>query len=113
MFNSVDEGFLRRAISVVEANMREADFHVEALAASLNMSRSALYLKIKALADQTPQTFIRRLRLKRSEQLLCDDTASISDIAAAVGFVEPTHFSRDFKQQFGMSPTKYRDACGE
>jgi AraC-like DNA-binding protein len=111
MFNSVDEGFLQRAIAAVEANMHEADFHVEALA--LNMSRSALYLKIKALADQTPQTFIRRLRLKRSEQLLCDDTASISDIAAAVGFVEPTHFSRDFKQQFGMSPTKYRDACGE
>ena len=34
MRDSVDEGFLRRAISVVEANMHEADFNVEALAAA-------------------------------------------------------------------------------
>ena len=93
--------------------MHEADFNVEALAAALHMSRSALYLKLKALADQAPQRIIRTLRLKRSAQLLCEDAASISDIAAKVGFLEPTHFSRDFKTQFGMSPSQYRDACGE
>jgi AraC-like DNA-binding protein len=113
MFDSVDEGFLPRATKVVEENMHEADFHVEALASALHMSRSALYLKLKALVDQAPQTFIRTLRLKRSAQLLCEDAANISEIAAKVGFLEPTHFSRDFKTQFGVSPSQYRDACGE
>ena len=112
MRDSDDESFLQRATKAVEGDIHQADFHVEALAAALHMSRSALYLKLKALADQTPQSFIRTLRLKRSAQLLCEDAASISDIAAKVGFLEPTHFSRDFKTQFGVSPTEYRQNAG-
>lgn len=114
MRDSVDNRFLQRVTKAVEDHIHEADFNVEALALALNMSRSALYLKLKAFADQTPQGFIRTLRLKRSAQLLCEDAASIRDIAAKVGFLEPTHFSRDFKTQFGVSPSQYRqDVCGE
>lgn len=107
---SVDEVFLKRAIEAVEENMSEEAFNVEALAAALHMSRSALYLKLKALVGQNPQAFIRTLRLKRGAQLLRDGAGSISEIAAEVGFLEPTHFSRGFKKQFGMSPSQYRDS---
>ena len=109
---SVDELFLKRAIEAVEDHMRDEAFNVEALAAALHMSRSALYLKLKALVDQTPQAFIRTLRLKRGAQLLRDGAGSISEIAAEVGFLEPTHFSRGFKKQFGLSPSQYRDGGG-
>ena len=109
---SVDELFLKRAIEAVEDNMSEEAFNVEALAAALHMSRSALYLKLKALVDQTPQAFMRTLRLKRGAQLLRDGAGNISEIAAEVGFLEPTHFSRGFKKQFGMSPSQYRDSGG-
>lgn len=106
---SMDEVFLKRAIEAMEENMREEEFKVESLAAALHMSRSALYLKLKALVDQTPQAFMRTMRLKRGAQLLRDRAGSISEIAAEVGFLEPTHFSRGFKKQFGMSPSQYRD----
>ena len=106
---SMDEVFLKRAIETMEDNMREEEFNVEAFAAALHMSRSALYLKLKALVDQTPQAFMRTMRLKRGAQLLRDGAGSISEIAAEVGFLEPTHFSRGFKKQFGMSPSQYRD----
>ena len=89
--------------------MHEADFHVKELAAALYMSRSTLYLKLKAMAGQTPQAFVRTLRLQRGAQLLRDGAGSISEIAAEVGFLEPTHFSRGFRKQFGLSPSQYRD----
>jgi signal transduction histidine kinase/DNA-binding response OmpR family regulator len=106
---SIDEVFLKRAIEAMEDNMREEEFNVESLAAALYMSRSALYLKLKALVDQTPQAFMRTMRLKRGAQLLRDGAGSISEIAAEVGFLEPTHFSRGFKRQFGMTPSQYRE----
>ena len=109
---SMDEIFLKRAIETMENHMRDEEFNVEALAAALHMSRSALYLKLKALVGQTPQAFMRTLRLKRGAQLLRNGAGSIGEIAAEVGFWEPTHFSRGFKKQFGMSPSQYRDGGG-
>ena len=109
---SVDEVFLKRAIETMEDHMRDEAFNVEAFAVALHMSRSALYLKLKALVGQTPQAFMRTIRLKRGAQLLRDGAGSISEIAAEVGFWEPTHFSRGFKKQFGMSPSQYRDGGG-
>lgn len=114
MQDPVDEKFLQNATRVVEEHMHEADFNVELLAAALCMSRSTLYLKLKVLADQTPQVFIRSLRLERAARLLREGEGGIGDVAAKVGFLEPTHFSRSFKKRFGLSPTQYReDACGE
>ena len=88
--------------------MHKSDFNVAALAEALHMSRSALYLKLKARLNQTPQAFIRTLRLKRGAQLLRDGAGNISQIATEIGYSEPTHFSRGFKKQFGMSPSQYR-----
>ena len=76
------------------------------------MSSRTLRYKLQALVDQSPQTFIRTLRLKHAGQLLRESTDPVSEIAAQVGFLEPTHFSRAFKQQFGVSPSQYRAARG-
>ena len=105
---SSDEQLLQRAIGVVEEHMDDVDFCVEAFSAAMHMSRSALYLKLKGLVGQTPQEFIRTLRLKRAAQLLAESTDNMSEIAAQVGWLEPTHFSRAFKNQFGCSPSEYR-----
>jgi YesN/AraC family two-component response regulator len=105
---SVDEQLLQRAIDVVEQHLADDDFSVEAFAAAMHMSRSALYLKLKGLVGQTPQEFIRVLRIKRAAQLLLGGTDNMSEIAAQVGWLEPTHFSRAFRSHFGCSPSDYR-----
>lgn len=110
MLQAADNEFLQTATKIVEENLDEADFHVHDLAAALQINRSTLYLKLKSLVDQTPQTFIRTLRLQYSARLLHEDNASIGDIAAKVGFLEPTHFSRSFKLHFGLSPSEYRQS---
>ena len=105
---SADEQLLQRAIGVVEEHMDDVDFNVEAFSSAIHMSRSALYLKLNGLVGQTPQEFIRTLRLKRAAQLLAESSDNMSEVAAQVGWLEPTHFSRAFKNQFGCSPSDYR-----
>ena len=105
---SADELLLKRGVGVVEEHMDDVDFSVEAFSSAMHMSRSALYLKLKGLVGQTPQEFIRTLRLKRAARLLVESTDNMSEIAAQVGWLEPTHFSRAFKKQFGCSPSEYR-----
>lgn len=106
--NPLDEQVLQQAIEAVEAQLDNDEFGVEDLAAALSISSRTLRYKLKALVDQSPQVFIRTLRLKHAAQRLRTSTDTIAEVAAQVGFLEPTHFSRGFKQQFGMSPSQYR-----
>lgn len=107
---STDEAFLQRAIAVVEEHLDDFDFTVDDFVAQMHVSRTALFSKLKALVGQNLQEFIRTLRLKRGAELLKGTTDSISEIAARVGFLEPTNFSRSFKSQFGVSPSDYRES---
>ena len=108
MVDPSDELCLQRAVAVVESRMGDPEFGVEALAAALHMSRTTLYLKLKAMADQSPQDFIRLRRLQHAARLLTETAGRVSAIAAQVGWLEHTHFDRAFKNHFGLSPSDYR-----
>ena len=108
MVDSSDELFVQRAAAEVEAHLGDAAFGVEALAEVLHMSRTSLYLKLKAAAGQNPQDFIRLRRLQRAARLLRDTDDKVSAIAAQVGWQEHTDFDRAFKAHYGLSPSDYR-----
>jgi signal transduction histidine kinase/ligand-binding sensor domain-containing protein/CheY-like chemotaxis protein/AraC-like DNA-binding protein len=104
---SMDEQFLKRLLDVFENHISEADYNTESFASEIGMSRSNLYRKIQALTNQSTNDFIRSLRLKRAAQLLRKSTGTVSEIAYAVGFNSPSHFSKIFRQQFGQSPSNF------
>ena len=64
-----DEQLMSQLITRVRENLTDANYNVEALAAAMNMSRSSLHRKIKALTDLSPLDFIRVIRLKRAAEL--------------------------------------------
>ena len=109
MVDSSDELFVQRAADVVEAHLGDAAFGVEVLAEALNMSRTSLYLKLKAAVGQNPQDFIRLRRLQHAARLLKETDDKVSVIAAQVGWLEHTHFDRAFKARYGHSPSEYRN----
>ena len=108
MADSSGERFLQRVVSVLEEHMADHAFGVEALAEALRMSRTSLYLKLKAATGQNPQDFIRFRRLRRAARLLRETGDHVSDIATQVGWLEHTHFDRAFRNHFGCSPSEYR-----
>ena len=74
----------------------------------MNMSRTQLHRKIKALTNQSTSEFIRSIRLQSAQQLLENTAFNISEIAYKVGYKHPNHFSADYKKQYGVSPHETR-----
>ncbi|QEC69215.1 response regulator [Panacibacter ginsenosidivorans] len=103
----VDEKFLKQALEAIEKNMDNPDFSVEDFSRDMFMNRVTLYRKILSLTGKTPIEFIRSMRLKRAAQLLEKSGMSVSEIAYEVGFNNPKHFSKFFKEEFKVSPSQY------
>ncbi|UZO82309.1 ATP-binding protein [Aquimarina sp. ERC-38] len=104
---SSDEIFLQNAIEIVEKHMMNSDFSVEMLVKEMNMSRSNLYLKTKELTGLSSSEFIRNIRLKRAVQLFEKSDLSVKEIMYRTGFNTASYFSKCFKKQFGVIPSKY------
>jgi signal transduction histidine kinase/ligand-binding sensor domain-containing protein/AraC-like DNA-binding protein len=110
---SLDEKFIRKALEVVEKNIGNPLFSVEALSEEMSVSRVGLYKKVFHLTGSSPSEFIRQIRLKRAAQLLEETGLTVSEISYEVGFNNPKVFSRYFRDFWGMLPTDYRKNKGK
>ena len=107
-YGSIDEVFLKQAMLKVEEKLSDDTFDFDQFAIDMATSKSTLYRKLKSLTDLSPVEFIRNIRLKHAAQMLLNNIGNISDIAFAVGFNDPKHFSKCFKTEFGLTPREYQ-----
>lgn len=103
----MDKAFLERMAAIIEEQMSNPEFTVEALAQELCMGRSTFFAKVKGVSGMTPNDFIRVIRLKQAARIFMEGETSISNVCFQVGFSSPSYFSRCFQQQFGMSPSDF------
>lgn len=108
-FSKLDEQFLKDAIKMIEDNMADSQFKVEDLCKVLGTSKSQLYRKLKGLVGQSPNEFMRMIRLKRAAQLIKQTDMRIAEITYKVGFNDLQYFRSAFKKQYGMSPSQYKE----
>ncbi|MEM1119117.1 MAG: two-component regulator propeller domain-containing protein [Bacteroidota bacterium] len=106
---SADEEFLKNAIDLVEKHMENTDFNVVQFAHELAVSRPLLFTKIKALTNQTPNNFIKSIRLKRAAHLLKQKKINVSEVAYKVGFKDPRYFSKCFQKEFAQTPSQFME----
>ena len=104
----LDEQFIKKAIELVEKNIGDSDFSVETMAAEVGMARTTLYKKLMAITGQGPAEFIRTIRIKRGRALLEASQMQVTEIAYAVGFTTVKSFTMNFKAEYGMTPTEFR-----
>ena len=95
-------------MDLLEADLM-ADYTVESFCKALGRSRSQVFRKVKAVTGYSTTIFIRRIRLKNAHQLLTTTDLSVSEIAYAVGFKDPSFFSKSYTKMFGHSPSKARE----
>lgn len=65
--------------------------------------------KLMAITGQGPAEFIRTIRIKRGRALLETSQMQITEIAYAVGFTTVKSFTMNFKAEYGMTPTEFRN----
>lgn len=106
LFSKIDNDFLRKFTLQVEAFLDDETLSVELLAQHMNLSRSQLYRKIKALTGQSPNDFVRNYRLDRAMELLKNKEGNVMQVSVMVGFGDEKYFSTRFKARFGSSPSE-------
>jgi ligand-binding sensor domain-containing protein/DNA-binding response OmpR family regulator len=107
IIESSDEEFLQKVLALLEKNITNTDFNVNQFASEIGMSTPIFYKKIKALTGLTVNNFVKSFRLKRAAQLLEQNAGTVYEISYMVGFNDAKYFSKEFRKQFGQSPTEY------
>lgn len=104
--NSTDQEFMSKAISIIQKNLDNSEFSTTDLSSELCMSRSNLYIKMKALTGESAVQFIRKVKFEYACKLLKDGQYSMAEISSMIGF-SPSYFTTRFKQQMGCLPSEY------
>lgn len=107
LWNSNDE-FLAQTIRVMRSNMDNSNLNIEIFARQMNISRSMLCRRIKAITGLTPVEFMHRMRITYAIELLRSDY-TFSQIAYMTGFNDPKYFTKCFKRHTGLTPSEYKE----
>lgn len=98
---------LTEAVELMESNLEEL-INLDELAALVGISRRQLERLFKKYVGCVPRRYYLNLRLKKARQLLLQTPSSVSEIAIACGFVSASHFSKSYREMFGLSPRAER-----
>lgn len=100
--------YMKEAVTYIENHYSE-DIGVEDLAEWCSLNRTYFSKLFKDSLKITPQDFLIRYRMTKACELLSHTNTPINDVAAAVGYTNPLHFSRAFKKLYGIPPRTWRN----
>jgi transcriptional regulator GlxA family with amidase domain len=94
---------------LIEGKLRE-ELSVDDLARSVNLSSSRFHHLFKANTGVGPARYLRTVRMELAKSLLETSFLSVKQIMNCAGFKDRSHFERDFKNHYGLTPTRIRSA---
>lgn len=98
---------LVEAVMLMEANLEEP-MSPDEIAQAVNLSRRQLERLFQKYLKVVPTRYYLSLRLYRARQLLLQTSMSIVEVAFACGFVSAPHFSKCYRDFFGLPPRDER-----
>lgn len=84
---------------------------VDVLAAQACLSASAFSRAFRDLTGQPPYQYVKTKRMERARLLLDDGRLGVADVAHAVGYTNVSHFIREYRARFGITPGKARTSA--
>ena len=100
--------YIKEAMNYIEQNFQN-DISIEEIASVCGINRSYLGKIFKSSIGHSPQEFLMSYRMVKATELLKLTSLSIADIGSAVGYENQLHFSRAFKNIYGVSPREWRN----
>jgi len=104
----INDNNFSKAVRFIYENI-DKPITLEDIAKGIGLSTSSLKRLFEEASNQSPGSFIRKLRMEIAFRSLKSRDESILEIALASGFDDQSAFSRCFKQTFGFSPSKARE----
>lgn len=107
--NYGDLGIITSIKSIIMSNPQN-NWTIKELADMSNMSESYFQIMYKKIFNSNCISDVINARLTMAKDLVRNTSSSMQEIAVCCGYKNVEHFSRQFKNKFGMSPLKYRTA---
>jgi AraC-like DNA-binding protein len=99
--------YVARALGLLHGDVARA-WTIDELAREVGLSRSALADRFVKLLGMAPIQYLAHWRMQLASQELRNTSASLAQIAVAVGYDSDAAFSRAFKKAFGTAPASWR-----
>ncbi|KGK42165.1 AraC family transcriptional regulator [Nitrincola sp. A-D6] len=98
---------LLEIVALMESNLEEL-LTLDELANYASLSRRQLERLFQKYLSCSPSRYYLKLRLVRARQLLKQSGLSIIEVASACGFASTPHFSKCYREYFGLPPREER-----
>lgn len=112
--------------SIREMNTRPGDWRIRRVATSMRsdggrgsdldafareagLSRAHFFRLFESSTGVPPKVYLNVVRMEQAVDAVLNQSASVSDIGAQLGFAEPAHFTRFFRNHAGVSPREFRN----
>lgn len=106
-FRAMGAGDAPSVVEIMEANFR-FNLSLEEYAKLCHRSLSSFKREFQAHYRESPGKWLVQRRLEHAARLLRNSPMNVTEIAFESGFEDVSHFSRVFKQRFGVPPLAYR-----
>ena len=100
---------VRKAVQVMEDNL-EIPLSIPDICEHIGISQRQLDRVFQRFAQRSPATYYRDIRLDRARGLVTQTGMPLSEVSVASGFSSQVHFSRAYRERFGIAPRKDRVA---
>lgn len=107
MEENKENRYIQEAVTYIR-NHYAAGLTVEELAGYLGVNRSYFYTLFKNKLQLSPKEFLTKFRISRAREQLILTEESVESIAVACGYHSTLVFTKNFKQETGMTPTEFR-----
>ena len=94
---------VKRAIALMETHL-ETPLSIENISKQLGVSQRQLERLFREYVRKTPSLYYRDIRLDRARGLVTQTEMPLSQVALASGFASQVHFSRAYRERFGLPP---------
>jgi len=81
--------------------------NIEEICREFGVSRSGMWRMFREHLQQTPGEYLRNLRMQHARYVL-EQGGNVTEVSAACGFADCSHFIRLFRERYGMTPYRYR-----
>lgn len=105
---AADRDFLEKTVDIINEHLLNGQADAESVAEQMNMSLFQFRQRLSSLTNETPQSFVALIRMRRARYLLDNrPELNISEVAQLCAYNDTSNFSRAFKKTFGITPTQY------
>ena len=106
--NATDRDFIEKTVNIINNLIFSGQIDANHVAEELGMSLFQFRQRLTTLTNETPQSFIQIVRMRRARHLLDNHPEmNISEIAALCAYNDTPNFTRAFKKTFGITPSQY------